>query len=156
MSRTRSGSDPDLAAPFATLHATTVAVQARALMILGPSGAGKSALALQLLAMGAQLVADDQTRLSVFQDQIWAEAPPGLPPLIEARGLGLLNAGPLVRAPLALVVDLGQMETQRLPPLRHFPLPSPLSGPPLPLVFRSDQPHFPSGLFLALKHGLAV
>ena len=33
----------------------------RGLLILGPSGAGKSALALQLIALGARLVADDRT-----------------------------------------------------------------------------------------------
>ena len=46
------------------LHATCVAVDGRGLLILGPSGSGKSALALQLIALGAQLVADDRTRVS--------------------------------------------------------------------------------------------
>ena len=32
-------------------------------MITGASGAGKSALALQLIALGAELVADDRTEL---------------------------------------------------------------------------------------------
>lgn len=135
-----------------TLHATTIAVQGRALLILGPSGSGKSSLALQMLALGADLVADDRTRLTLHDGQIWAEAPSGLPAVIEARGLGLLRVDRLVRAAVALVVDLEQLETQRLPPLRHYPL----FGRSLPLVFRLDQPHFPSGLMLALKHGLAA
>lgn len=136
--------------PFEILHASTVAIKGRALLILGPSGAGKSALALQMMAMGADLVADDRTRLRLQDGQIWADAPPGLPALIEARGLGLVHSRPLVRASVALVVDLAQIETQRLPPLRHYPL----FGISLRLVFRLDQPHFPAGLMLALEHGL--
>jgi len=45
-------------------HATTVAVAGRGLMIEGPSGSGKSALALELMAFGAELVADDRTRVA--------------------------------------------------------------------------------------------
>ena len=41
------------------MHATTVALRGRGLLILGPSGSGKSTLALQLMAVGARLVADD-------------------------------------------------------------------------------------------------
>ena len=43
------------------LHATTVALAGQGVLILGPSGSGKSGLALQLMAMGAELVADDRT-----------------------------------------------------------------------------------------------
>ena len=41
------------------LHASFVAINGRGVLILGPSGAGKSALALQLIAFGAKLVAGD-------------------------------------------------------------------------------------------------
>ena len=41
------------------LHASCIAVHGRGVLILGPSGAGKSSLALQLMALGADLVADD-------------------------------------------------------------------------------------------------
>lgn len=45
------------------LHASCVALDGRGLLILGPSGSGKSALALELMALGADLVADDRTEI---------------------------------------------------------------------------------------------
>ena len=45
------------------LNASCVAWQGRGALILGRSGAGKSALALQLMALGADLVSDDRTEL---------------------------------------------------------------------------------------------
>ena len=44
-----------------TLHASTVALDGRAVLISGPSGSGKSDLALRLLDRGFTLVSDDQT-----------------------------------------------------------------------------------------------
>ncbi|OAN79069.1 hypothetical protein A8B78_00290 [Jannaschia sp. EhC01] len=84
-------------------------------MILGPSGSGKSSLALALLAHGANLICDD----GVWLDGLDLTRPDGAPDLIEARGVGLLHAGPICpRAPLSLVVDLDRAETDRLPPRR--------------------------------------
>jgi len=47
-----------------TLHASCVAFNGRAVLILGPSGAGKSALALDLMSRGGSLIADDQVIFS--------------------------------------------------------------------------------------------
>lgn len=101
-------------------HATTVAVAGRGLMIEGPSGTGKSTLALELMAYGADLVADDRTllRRGAGPVAIWAEAPPMLPALIEARGLGLLGARLAGPVPLCAVVQLDLVETSRLPDRR--------------------------------------
>ncbi len=132
------------------LHATTVSIADRGLLIIGPSGAGKSGLALQLMALGAALVADDRSQIWVQDAAIWAGAPPGLPALIEARGVGLLpvpQRGKPVR--LVLVVDLGQSETDRLPPLRTHPL----LGQTLPLVFYSAAAHFPAAILHYIHHG---
>ena len=48
-----------------TVHGTTVARAGRAVLILGASGTGKSALALQMIALGARLVADDLSLIHI-------------------------------------------------------------------------------------------
>ncbi len=99
-------------------HASAVATAGRGLLIEGPAGSGKSALALELMAFGADLVADDRTELSrpgAETAEVWVDAPEQLPALIEARGLGLLPvrlAGPV---PLFAVVRLGEAVPERLP-----------------------------------------
>ena len=100
------------------LHATTVAWEGRGCLIRGRSGSGKSTLALQLMAWGAGLVADDRTVLSVRDGALLASCPPDLAGLIEARGVGLLNADAHPPCPVTLVVDLDERETDRLPPHR--------------------------------------
>lgn len=107
-------------APQGTLivHASSVAVQGKGVLILGPSGAGKSSLALQLMALGADLVADDRTEISVQNGAAIARSPDNIRGLIEARGVGILQTAALPEARLSLVVDLGQPEPDRLPPRR--------------------------------------
>lgn len=105
------------------IHASCVAFGRRGAVILGPSGAGKSTLALQLMGLGAALVADDQVLLTrTAEGGLRAAAPPGLPALIEARGVGLLNASLQDCAEIMLVVDLSGPEPLRLPPRGHTSL----------------------------------
>lgn len=104
------------------LHGSCVSLAGRGLLVLGAAGSGKSTLALQLLTLGADLVADDRVALTLEDGRVMASAPAGLPPLIEARGVGLLNAPLIAAAPLRLVVDLDQAETERLPPKRNIRL----------------------------------
>jgi len=131
------------------LHASCVAVNGRGLLITGPSGAGKSALALRFLALGAQLVADDRTVLTQEQGRLIARCPPALSGLIEARGVGLLNAPALPHCDVALVVDLATPETDRLPPRRSMTL----LGATCDLVLASPSDHFPSAVLCYLLHG---
>ena len=132
------------------LHASCVAVDRRGLLILGPSGAGKSALAIRLVALGAQLVSDDRTRVTAKDGVLEASCPnPALQGLVEARGLGVLRAPTVDAVPLALAIDLGQPETERLPPRRTVTI----RGIPLPLVLHPQNDHFPDALMLYLRHG---
>ena len=130
-------------------HGTCVAVDGRGLLILGPSGAGKSALALRLLSLGAVLVADDRTELLVENDRLIARCPAPLRGLIDARGLGILHAPIVEMAAIALVVDLGQTEEQRLPPARAITI----LGCRINLVLQVQNSHFPDALMLYLRHG---
>lgn len=113
------------------LHASAVALNGNGLLILGPSGAGKSVLALQMMALGAVLIADDRTEITLNGQGVLADAPPILRGRIEARGVGILAAEAAGPTAIRLVVDLGEVETDRLPPERH----TLLLGMPVPLVF---------------------
>jgi len=128
-----------------SFHASCVDVDGRGLLIQGPSGSGKSALAIRLVALGAKLVSDDQTYIVAEADRLIASCPRSeLSGIIEARGLGLLRA-PFVRSTtLALVVDMAQAETDRLPPFRKVTI----LGIPLPLVLQVQNDHFPDALML--------
>jgi HPr kinase/phosphorylase len=131
------------------VHATCVALGDKGLLILGPSGSGKSGLALGLMATGAALVADDRVQLHRADDGLHAAAPPGLPPLIEARGIGLLRAPLCAQVRVCLVVDMGQTETDRLPPARRVTL----LGLQLPLVHKVESSHFPAAILHYLAYG---
>ena len=131
------------------LHATTVAFQDRGVLITGASGRGKSALALQLIGIGAVLVADDQTILTSDSNGVHASCPAATAGLIEARGLGLLNAPHQPGARLVLAVDLDMAETDRLPPLREISL----LGHPVSLVFSTQASHFAAGVRLYALYG---
>lgn len=131
------------------LHATCVAVDGRGVLIVGPSGSGKSALALRLLSLGARLVADDRTEVTVTGGRLVARCPVQIAGLIEARGVGLLRAPVVDQAEVALVADLGQEEDQRLPPPRQITI----LGCEVSLVLQVRNDHFPDALMLYLRHG---
>lgn len=136
--------------PAETLHASCVAVGDQGLLILGPSGAGKSSLSLRLVSLGARLVSDDLTRVSVAGGQLVASCPnPDLSGLIEARGIGLLRSPAQETARLVLAVDLGRVEADRLPPFRSVTI----LGVPLSLVLQVQNDHFPDALMLYLRCG---
>jgi HPr kinase/phosphorylase len=98
------------------VHATTVAIGGRAVLLRGASGSGKSDLALRLIDAGARLVADDQSRLCRDGDAILVRAPEAIAGLIEARGVGILRVDGIAGARLALIADLVAPErVERLP-----------------------------------------
>jgi serine kinase of HPr protein (carbohydrate metabolism regulator) len=99
------------------LHATTVAIGGRAVLITGVSGAGKSDLALRLIDRGAVLVADDRTLLAARGGRLFASPPATIAGRIEVRGIGILALPHAAEVPVALVVDLDSAP-ERLPETR--------------------------------------
>ena len=97
-----------------TVHASTVAIDGRAVLITGPSGAGKSDLTLRLLDRGFSLVSDDQTIVKREGDCLVALPPPQLAGKLEIRGIGIVDMPYQSGVPVALLVELTS-EIQRLP-----------------------------------------
>jgi HPr kinase/phosphorylase len=139
--------------PALNLHANCVALNGAGLLILGASGRGKSSLALQLMALGAGLVADDRTDLWPVSTSngpaLVADAPDVLRGRIEARGLGLLRATAIGPCIVTLVVDLDTAETERLPPYRKMDL----LDVELPVLHMVDSPAFPAAILQYLRWG---
>ena len=97
-----------------TLHASTVALDGRAVLITGISGAGKSDLALQLIDRGFTLVSDDQTIVQKRGERLHASAPATIRGKLEIRGLGIVPMPAIEDIPVALVVELAS-DIQRYP-----------------------------------------
>jgi serine kinase of HPr protein (carbohydrate metabolism regulator) len=97
-----------------TLHASTVALGGRAVLISGPSGSGKSDLALRLLDRGFSLVSDDQTIVKKDGSRLLASAPPTIAGKLEVRGIGIVEVERTENIPVALIVELTS-DIERLP-----------------------------------------
>lgn len=129
------------------LHASTVAFAlpdgaVRAVVISGRSGAGKSELALELMALGAGLIADDQTVLARDGAVLVASAPDQIRGMIEMRGIGIISVPTIAAAPVALRVDLDQIETARLPEPHHCEI----LGLQIATLHRVESRAFPAAL----------
>ena len=131
------------------LHASCVAWDGRAVLIIGASGSGKSTLALELMAYGAQLVADDRTNLHRQGDHLIASAPTATKGQIEARGVGILHATVAVNATVTLVVNLDHVEETRLPLRRS----TDYIGVNLPLICQTGAPGFAAAVLQHLRAG---
>lgn len=102
----------------AVLHASAVAVAGSGCLITGSAGTGKSTLALEMIAAGATLIADDRTEVRRDGEALTLAAPPAIAGRIEIRGVGLMRL-PNAIAPLALIVDLEREAAARLPAPRY-------------------------------------
>lgn len=96
------------------LHASSVAADGRAVLIVGPSGSGKSDLALRLTDRGFTLVSDDRTIVRKEGERLVASAPPTIKGKLEIRGIGIVEMETVSDVPVALVVELTN-EYTRLP-----------------------------------------
>ncbi len=96
-------------------HGTAVSRDGSGALILGASGSGKSALALQLMALGADLVADDAVEMRLLADDVILACPDSIKGIVEARGVGILTVKSVDTARLAFVVNLDESAPSRLP-----------------------------------------
>jgi HPr kinase/phosphorylase len=101
--------------PNQTVHGVMLAVYDEGVLLTGNSGLGKSAIALDLIARGHQLVADDAPLLHQIPGNplLYAVCPPLLADFLEVRALGILNIcklfGPAASTacmPVDLVIEL--------------------------------------------------
>lgn len=117
-----------LAAP---IHASSVLIDGRVVLISGRSGSGKSDLAVRLIDRGALLVADDYTRVEARDGRLIASAPPQIAGRIELRGVGIVELASAVEGMVALLVDLDRA-AERMP---AEPLPTtPFDGIAIPTI----------------------
>jgi serine kinase of HPr protein (carbohydrate metabolism regulator) len=113
-----------------TVHASTVALEGRAVLITGASGSGKSDLALRLLDRGFTLVSDDQTIVRKDGERLLASAPPNIAGKLEIRGIGIVEMETTTDVPVALLIELAS-DIQRLPDDSRE---RPILGVALPLI----------------------
>lgn len=91
-----------------TVHASTVSIDGRAVLIAGRPGSGKSDLALRLIDRGAVLVSDDYTIITRSGDRLLASPPETIRGRIEVRGIGLVEMVFETAVPVTLVIDIDQ------------------------------------------------
>ena len=113
-----------------TLHASSVAIEGRAVLIAGISGSGKSDLALRLIDRGFTLVSDDQTVVQKRGDKLYASAPATIHGKLEVRGIGIVSMPSIGDVPVALVVELTS-DIQRMPDDSRERV---ICGIPVPLI----------------------
>lgn len=131
-------------------HASAVAIDGQAVLIEGPSGSGKSALALELMALGGELIADDIVRLRSHEGWPWAFAPEQYSGVIEARGVGLIRVPFRRAAPVRMLVDMGCSTSRRLPE----PTTVALLGQDILQLRRVDATYFSSAIVVLMHGGL--
>lgn len=125
---------PAPAARRLRVHATAVAIDGHAVLLRGHPGAGKSDLALRLIDAGAQLVADDQSDLTLEDGRVIVRSPAAISGMIEVRGVGIVRIAPLAEAPVVLIADLVPMaQVERMPERRR----EAILGVELPLIAMS-------------------
>lgn len=104
-----------------TIHASCIAINNKAILLLGKSGSGKSDLALRLIDGGAQLITDDYVEITACETTLTAAPPQKLEGLIEAQGVGILTMPFIHDIEIKLAINLiPREEVERLPEPQFF------------------------------------
>jgi serine kinase of HPr protein (carbohydrate metabolism regulator) len=131
-----------------TIHASSVAIGGRAVLIGGRSGSGKSDLALRLIDRGANLISDDYTLVRRTEGQLRASAPTTITGRMEVRGIGVISLDAVADVPVCLFVDLDS-PVERLPRLEEARV---VAGVRLPTIgLAALEPSAPIKVEQALK-----
>ena len=120
-------------------------------LILGRSGSGKSSLAINLIALGSKLVADDQCKLVKKNNSFRIFKPASLPNSIEVRGIGLVSVPTVVETRLDWVVNMDEAETERMPDLRF----TEIGGYRVPTVFGKNMEELASRIYVLVSNTLS-
>jgi HPr kinase/phosphorylase len=96
------------------VHATAVAIDRSAVLIIGKSGSGKSDLALRLIDRGALLISDDIVQVDGTAAPPTLHPAPNIAGKIEIRGIGVISIPHVEDISLRLVVNLDST-VERLP-----------------------------------------
>ena len=133
------------------MHATCVDINGSGVLIIGRSGAGKSSLAINLLALGSKLVADDQCELVKKNNRFSVSKPASLPNSIEIRGVGLVSVPVVVETSLDWVVNMDEAEKERMPDLRF----TEIDGYKIPTVFGKNMDDLASRIYVLVSNTLS-
>ena len=133
------------------MHATCVDINGSGVLIVGRSGSGKSSLAINLLALGSTLVADDQCILVRKNNRFCVSKPASLPNSIEIRGIGLVSVPMINETSLDWVVNMDEVETERIPAPRF----TEIGGYRVPTVFGKDMDGLASRTYVLVSNALS-
>ena len=102
-------------APSTNVHGELLEVFGIGVLIMGKSSVGKSETALELVARGHRLVADDMVDITAIDKKIIGEAPENIRHFMELRGLGIINVRRLygsgaikIQTQVDMVIELEQ------------------------------------------------
>jgi Serine kinase of the HPr protein, regulates carbohydrate metabolism len=133
------------------MHASCVDVNGNGVLIVGRSGSGKSSLAINLLALGSKLVADDQCELIRKNNGFRISKPASLPKSIEIRGVGLVSVPMVNETSLGWVVNMDEVEKERMPTPRF----TEIGGLRVPTVFGKDMDDLASRIYVLVSNALS-
>ena len=133
------------------MHATCVDINGSGVLIVGRSGSGKSSLAINLLALGSKLVADDQCALIKKNKKFRVFKPASLPKSIEIRGVGLVSVPMVVETSLDWVVNMDEAEKERMPDLRS----TEIDGYKITTIFGKNMDDLASRIYVLVSNTLS-